>query len=129
MSVHSTHYDNPEEYERDLRAEYAREQYEQTHGPIGDMPFYTDDPDDPHWKCENCGHCKEYKVFKRIIKEHPRYFYESKESLHKQEDKTCYTLWVAKERTEYESVWLCEVDRFEHMDDDYCEEFIENNGD
>lgn len=97
--------------------------------PRDELPFYTDDPDDPHWKCENCGHCKEYKVFKRIIKEHPRYFYESKESLHKQEDKTCYTLWVAKERTEWESVWLCEVDKTEHFDDDYCEEFIEINGD
>lgn len=97
--------------------------------PREELPFYTDDPDDPHWRCENCGHCKEYKVFKRIIKEHPRYFYESKESLHKQEDKTCYTLWVAKERTEWESVWLCEVDKTEHFDDDYCEEFIEINGD
>lgn len=110
------------------RASYAREQWEQNH-PEEALPFYTDDADDPHWRCENCGHCKEYKVFKRIIKEHPRYFYESKESLHKQEDKTCYTLWVAKERTEWESVWLCEVDKTEHFDDDYCEEFIEINGD
>lgn len=112
-----------DEYRSAMRRECGED------SPREELPFYTDDPDDPHWKCENCGHCKEYKVFKRIIKEHPRYFYESKESLHKQEDKTCYTLWVAKERTEWESVWLCEIDKTEHFDDDYCEEFIEINGD
>lgn len=32
MSVHSTHYDDPEEYERDLAFEYRREQWEQDHG-------------------------------------------------------------------------------------------------
>lgn len=31
MSVHSTHYDDPEEYERDLAFEYRREQWEQDH--------------------------------------------------------------------------------------------------
>lgn len=31
MSVHSTHYDESEEYERDLKWEYRREQWEQDH--------------------------------------------------------------------------------------------------
>lgn len=93
--------------------------------PRETLPFYTDDADDPHWRCENCAHCKEYKMFTRIIDNHPRYFYESEDSLHKKEDKACYTIWVKPDRTDYESIWLCEIDRAEHMDDDYCAEFEE----
>lgn len=39
MSVHNTHYDDPEEYERDLKWEYRREQWKQDHGIINDLPF------------------------------------------------------------------------------------------
>ena len=39
MSVHSTNYDDPEEYERDLKWEYRKEQWEQDHGIINDLPF------------------------------------------------------------------------------------------
>lgn len=39
MSVHSNHYDDPEEYERDLKAEYRQEQWEQDHEIV--IPFYT----------------------------------------------------------------------------------------
>ena len=46
MSVHSNHYEDPEEYERDLRSEYAREEYEQTHG----IPFYYPENDDPDYQ-------------------------------------------------------------------------------
>ena len=28
---------------------------------------YTDDPDDEHWRCENCKHCKSIEVFKPVI--------------------------------------------------------------
>ena len=38
MSVHSTYYDDPDEYERDLAFEYRKEQYEQDHGDFGDYP-------------------------------------------------------------------------------------------
>ena len=40
MSVHSTYYEDEEEYERDLRFEYRKEQYEQDHGihDLGDYP-------------------------------------------------------------------------------------------
>ena len=31
MSVHSTHYEDEEEYERDLKFEYRKEQWEQDH--------------------------------------------------------------------------------------------------
>lgn len=125
MSVHSTHYDDPEEYERDLKWEYRKEQWEQDHGIIDDLPFYTDDPDDPHWRCENCAHCKEFKMYKRVIKNHPLYWFDKNNIQH--EDRGTYTLFVRPdwEKREMESVWLCEIDRTEHMDDDYCEEFIE----
>ena len=39
--------------DEEYRSSYAKEQWEQDH-PYGDTPFYTDDPDDPHWRCENC---------------------------------------------------------------------------
>ena len=34
---------------------------------IEDIPFYTDDVDDPHWRCENCGHCMTFNAMKPII--------------------------------------------------------------
>ena len=90
-----------------------------------DIPFYTDDPEDPHWRCENCGHCKEYKMYKRVIKNHPLYWFDKNNIQH--EDRGTYTLFVRPdwEKREMESVWLCEIDRTEHMDDYYCEEFEE----
>lgn len=42
MSVHSTHYDDPEEYKRDLEFEYRKEQYEQDHG----IPFFMEGIED-----------------------------------------------------------------------------------
>lgn len=128
MSVHSTHYDNQEEYERDLKYEYRKEQYEQDHGIIEDLPFYTDDPDDPHWRCENCGHCKEYKMFKRIINQHPRYWMNDTDVV-RHEDHTQYTLWVTRDwkHREMESIWMCELDRTEHLDDDFCDDFKEKD--
>ena len=75
--------------------------------PREELPFYTDDADDPHWRCENCGHCKEYKIFKRVICE----------------------IFVKRNYLEQESVWLCEVDHCEHMDDDYCADFEEKEND
>lgn len=124
MSVHSTYYDDPEEYERDLKWEYRKEQWEQDHGIVDDLPFYTDDPDDPHWKCENCRHCKEFKMFRRIVGQHPQYYFKGNNPT-RYEDHKFYTLWVKPDYSEMESIWMCEVDHREHMDDDCCEEFIE----
>lgn len=92
---------------------------------IDDLPFYTDDPDDPHWKCENCGHCKEFKMYKRIIMTHPEYFHDENNIRH--ENRRVYVNYVTSDyvKREMESIWMCELDHREHMDDDYCEEFIE----
>lgn len=47
MSVHSTHYDDPEEYERDLAFEYRREQWEQDHpNELQDIDYLTESPQD-----------------------------------------------------------------------------------
>ena len=125
MSVHSTHYDDPEEYERDLKWEYRREQWEQDHGIIDDLPFYTDDPDDPHWRCENCGHCKSFNARKPIISF--RNWVDDKGYVHNNPDRptpqNLYAMWSVKE--EYIPGNICELTHNQVMDDDYCEEFIE----
>ena len=56
MSVHSNHYDNEEEYRRDLAWEYRREQ--------ADLYHYDDTLPDERI-CSNCQHCKEISLFKR----------------------------------------------------------------
>ena len=121
MSVHSNHYDDYEEYKRDLQTEYRHEAQDD---------LYTDDADDPHWRCENCNHCKEYQIYKRVIESHPRYYYKDKNSTVRQEDNSCFTLWVGRDYKirEMQSVWLCEIDHKEHMDDDYCGNFEEKEG-
>lgn len=125
MSVHSTHYDDLEEYERDLKWEYRREQWEQDHGIIDDLPFYTDDPDDPHWRCENCGHCKSFNARKPVISF--RNWVDDKGYVHNNPDRptpqNLYAMWSVKE--EYIPGNICELTHNQVMDDDYCEEFIE----
>lgn len=125
MSVHSTHYDDPEEYERDLKWEYRREQWEQDHGIIDDLPFYTDDPDDPHCRCENCGHCKSFNARKPVISF--RNWVDDKGYVHNNPDRptpqNLYARWSSKE--EYIPANICELTNNQVMDDDCCEEFIE----
>lgn len=123
MSVHSTHYDNQEEYERDLKYEYRKEQYEQDHGIIEDLPFYTDDPDDPHWRCENCGHCKDIAIAKRVIKTHPEMWHDTNHIQHVNSS-VCVT-YVQRDRTEFEPICVCELLEREVLEDDTCEAFIE----
>lgn len=41
--------------------------YDKLYDQKADMPFYTDDLDDPHWSCPNCGYCQEIKIFRRYI--------------------------------------------------------------
>lgn len=125
MSVHSTHYDDPEEYERDLRAEYAKEEYEERHGIVKDIPFYTDDPEDPHWICENCAHCKSFNARKPVIAF--RTWVDDKGYVHNNKDKpvkeNLYARWSFNE--EYIPANLCERTNNQVMDDDFCEEFEE----
>ena len=117
MSVHSTHYDDPEEYERDLKYEYRTERT--------DIPFYTDDPDEEHWRCENCAHCKSFNARKPVVdfidyvddkgyvhnnRKHPIW-----ENLHPR--------WSFDE--EYLPANLCELTNNQVMDDDFCPDFKE----
>jgi hypothetical protein len=47
MSVHSTYYEDEEEYERDLKWEYRREQWEQDHPEeLQDIDYLTESPQD-----------------------------------------------------------------------------------
>lgn len=113
MSVHSTYYEDPEEYERDLRWEYRKE----------NMPFYDDDPDIELYsdmRCEKCKYCKEYKIRERIIKTHPEYHTDNRGIRH--ENHKIYINYITTGH-EMESVWLCEIDHCEHYDDDYCDKF------
>lgn len=50
MSVHSNHYDDPEEYERDLRWEYRTESR--------DLYYHDDDEPEITLTCGDCIHCK-----------------------------------------------------------------------
>lgn len=125
MSVHSTHYDDPDEYRRDLEYEYRKEQYEQTHGIEEDMPFYTDDPDDPHWRCENCKHCKQFNARKPVIGF--RTWIDDKGYVHNNPEKpvkdNLYAHWSFN--GDYTLANLCELTNNQVMDDDYCAEFEE----
>ena len=122
MSVHSTHYDDPEEYERDLKHEYAREQYEQDHGIEDDIPFYTDDPDDPHWKCENCAYFKELHIRKRIIKAYPK---DCISGMVTKADSAFYSMQVVPSWNEFIPINICTLLNCECDDDGHCCDFEE----
>lgn len=133
MSVHSNHYEDPEEYERDLRSEYAREEYEQTHG----IPFYypenddpdCDDPDRDGRACETCKHFIEHKMYKRIIESHfinGTAMKRGKNGVGIVSDRyNELKMWVTTDwrQREMTSIWICEKDKQEHFDDDFCEEY------
>ena len=72
--------------------------------------------------CENCNHCKEFKMCKRVIDTHPLYYHKEENSSVRLEDRKVFTVWVKPdwEHKEMESIWLCEIDHCEHMDDDCC---------
>lgn len=124
MSVHSTYYADEEEYERDLKWEYRKEQWEQDHGIIDDLPFYTDDPNDPHWRCENCAHCREFHALKPII--HFSDYVDEKGYVHNNPEKPVrQNLCAMWSNDKYVMANLCEVSNHQVLDDDYCEEFIE----
>ena len=72
-----------------------------------DMPFYTDDPDDPHWSCPNCKNCKEVKIFMRYIRNIDN------------------RLYVAVNPEDYETILFCKLAERETEDTEYCAEFRE----
>lgn len=72
-----------------------------------DMPFYTDDPDDPHWNCTNCGNCQEIKIFKRVIHE------------------VNGRVKVTENPNEYVSIYVCKLAERETEETEYCAEFKE----
>ena len=118
MSVHSTYYEDPEEYERDLKFEYRKE----------DLPFYDDDPDNEYYEtncCENCGHCKSFNARKPVI--HFSNYIDDKGYVHNNPDRpvkeNLSARWSFDE--EYIPGNICELTHNQVMDDDYCEDFEE----
>lgn len=105
-----------DEYEAAMRREC------EDHYP-DDVPFYTDDLDDPHWRCENCGHCKVVRLLKPVIGF--RDWMDDKGYVHNNPKKplpqNLYALWSTD--GEYTTGNLCEVSNSQVYDDDYCEEF------
>ena len=90
------------------------------------IPFYSEEGhEEPLGMCETCKHCIEFKIHQRIIETHPQRFRDPEKPTVIQEDKTRLVSWVATDwkGSELESIWLCEVDRKEHMGDDWCEDY------
>lgn len=90
------------------------------------IPFYSEEEhEEPLGMCETCKHCIEFKIHRRIIETHPQRFTDPEKPTVIQEDKTRLISWVATDWkcSELASIWLCEVDRKEHMDDDWCEDY------
>ena len=116
MSVHSNHYETEEEYLRDLQAEYSRPEYQEE-----ETPFYTDDADDPHWHCENCGHCKEIKIHKRVM----RWFPSSKLGDVVRPDDTWGKMLIERSWRDFEDTLFCSLRNCECAEDGYCSDFIE----
>ena len=49
--------------------EYRSAMRRECEEPRETLPFYTDDPDDPHWRCENCAKCEECACGEEICDE------------------------------------------------------------
>lgn len=107
------------EYESIMRREDADDRY------YDDTPFYTDDPDDPHWRCENCGHCKRVKLLKPVIGFQD--WLDDNGYLHNNPKKprveNLYARWSIE--GEYREGNICELTNTQVYDDEYCEEFEE----
>lgn len=87
------------------------------------LPFYTDDPDDPHWQCKSCAHCKFVKIHKRIVSFHPQQRTDDKGITRK--NGSVGTVWVTWDRAEFEEVQICDLLNCETYDDQFCENFME----
>ena len=106
-----------EEYEQAMRWE-CRGDYQE------DIPFYTDDPEDPHWRCENCAHCKAYSALRPII--HFSDYVDDKGYVHNNPDKPVrQNLTAIWSRDKYHPANLCEISNHQVLDDDYCSDFEE----
>lgn len=89
------------------------------------LPFYTDDPDDPHWRCENCGHCMTFQA--RKPKVGFRVWVDDKGYVHNNKNKPIPENLYAYQSydAEYVTANICMITHNQVMDDDYCEEFQE----
>lgn len=107
-----------EEYEQAMRWECRDDYYD-------DMPIYTDDHGDPHWRCENCKHCKTVRLLKPVLGFHD--WLDDKGYLHNNPKKpiveNLYALWSPD--GEYRDANLCEISNSQVYDDDFCDDFEE----
>ena len=88
------------------------------------LPFYTDDPDDPHWRCENCKHCKQFNALKPIIRFSE--YVDDKGYVHNNPEKPVrQNLMAMWSRDKYIPANICEVSNHQVLDDDYCSDFEE----
>lgn len=115
--------------DEEYRSSYAKEQWEQDH-PYEDAPFYTDDPDDRHWRCQNCGHCKRFNARRPVVVftsyvDDKGYVHNNPEQPHS--SRNYYARWSFDD--EYIPGKICMLTHNQVMDDDYCEEFIEKKED
>lgn len=108
-----------EEYRSAMRRECGED------FPREELPFYTDDPDDPHWRCERCAYCKTFNLRKPIIHFHTHV--DDKGYVHNNPEKpvkeNLTAMWSLEEN--YVLGNICELTHNQVMDDDYCAEFRE----
>ena len=89
-----------------------------------EAPFVTDDPEDPHWRCENCAHCKEYQAMKPIIRFSN--YVDDKGYVHNNPERPVrQNLMATWDDNKYVPANLCEVSNHQVLDDDYCSDFEE----
>ena len=103
-----------------------KEKWEESHYS-DEIPFYTDDPDDPHWRCENCGHCKQFKAFRPIIKFST--YVDENGYVHNNPNKPIPENLFARWNVDHDYIKanICELTASQVFDDDYCEEFMEED--
>lgn len=93
--------------------------------PREELPFYTDDPDDPHWRCERCAYCKTFNLRKPIIHFHT--YIDDKGYVHNNPEKPVKENFTAMWSLDgdYVSGNICMLTHNQVMDDDFCADFSE----
>lgn len=114
MSVHSNHYEDPEEYERDLKWEYRREDNGQ---------YYHEDIEEPAPTCGDCAHCRRGQGYSHEIVD---IFGRSKEDGGKIREYGAYIRVIRKPKG---YIYLCDKNPDNLLQTDHwkdaCEEFEE----
>lgn len=117
MSAYSDYkhgYITEDQYKAEMRRECGE--------VVDDLPFYDADE---YYKCENCVHCKDVSILKRVIKTHPEMWHDQNGIQHVN-NSTCVA-YVSRDwtSTEYEHIFMCERLLREVGDTDTCEDFEE----